>query len=336
VGALRGTSKEELLSDHYSPVEGCWETHPLAPEIREIGAGSFPRKEPPEIRGLGYVVRSLKAALWAFHKSSNFCEGCLLAANLGDDADTTAAVYGQLTGAFYGEEGIPKNWLEKLAMREKIVSFADKLSALSRRADINPSSLRSQHYRAEVHRAADEEVLPVPFDRSYWVVPGRFLAGAYPGDPVTGEAEKKLRLFLDAGIRFFVDLTFRGDRNLFGYQLIPYQDLLGKFSVDRFKVTYRRMPVADLDVPSRDEMREILDLIDGAILSSLPVYVHCLGGIGRTGTVVGCWLVRHGVEQGKGAIDLIRKLRRNEAHALMSSPQTAQQQRFILEWNQGE
>jgi len=84
-------------------------------------------KEPPEIEGSGYVVRSLEAALWAFHRSDSFRDGCPLAVNLGDDADTTAAVYGQLAGACYGERGIPKEWLEKLAMRGVIVSFADSL-----------------------------------------------------------------------------------------------------------------------------------------------------------------------------------------------------------------
>ncbi|NLT66604.1 MAG: ADP-ribosylglycohydrolase family protein [Acidobacteria bacterium] len=92
---------------------------------------SFRRKELPEIKGTGYVVRSLEAALWAFSKSNSFREGCLLAANLGNDADTTAAVYGQLAGAFYGEQGIPAEWREKLAMREKIEFFADRLLLLS-------------------------------------------------------------------------------------------------------------------------------------------------------------------------------------------------------------
>jgi ADP-ribosylglycohydrolase len=131
-GALDGATREELLSDHFSPVEGYWQNHPLTAEIREIAGGSFRVKEPPEIKGSGYVVRSLEAALWAFHKSSSFREGCLLAANLGDDADTTAAVYGQLAGACYGEPGIPGSWIQKLAMRDTITSFAGELYALSR------------------------------------------------------------------------------------------------------------------------------------------------------------------------------------------------------------
>ncbi len=134
VGALRGTGKEELLSELYCPIDGYWKVNSLVPEIHEVASGSFRRKEPPEIKGTGYVVRSLEAALWAFHKSGSFREGCLLAANLGDDADTTTAVYGQLAGAFYGESGIPIEWTGKLALREIIVSFADRLCEMQQQA----------------------------------------------------------------------------------------------------------------------------------------------------------------------------------------------------------
>ncbi len=114
-GAVGGAAKEDLLSERYAPLAGYWKTNPLAPEIEEIAAGSFKRLNPPDIQGTGYVVRSLEAALWAFHKSSTFREGCLLAVNLGNDADTTGAIYGQLAGAYYGEDGIPSDWREKLA-----------------------------------------------------------------------------------------------------------------------------------------------------------------------------------------------------------------------------
>jgi ADP-ribosylglycohydrolase len=127
VGALRGASKEELLSDHYSPAAGLWDEQPLAPRIAEIAAGSFRRREPPEIRGTGYVVQSLEAALWAFDRGSSFREGALLAVNLGDDADTTGAVYGQLAGAYYGEAGIPAEWRERIVMSDLIASLAERL-----------------------------------------------------------------------------------------------------------------------------------------------------------------------------------------------------------------
>ncbi len=127
VGATQGLSKEQLLSDQYSPVEGLWQEKPLHPEIAAVAAGSFKQKQPPEIQGSGYVVQSLEAALWAFHNSSSFKQGCLMAVNLGDDADTTAAVYGQLAGAYYGSPGIPLSWRKRLAMSKEISAMADSL-----------------------------------------------------------------------------------------------------------------------------------------------------------------------------------------------------------------
>ena len=130
VGAVQSVDKATLLSPHYSPVAGLWEREPLCVDIDEIAAGSFKSKEPPEIVGSGYVVKSLEAALWAFHHSTDFRDGCLLAVNLGDDADTTAAIYGQIAGAYYGIDGIPQDWREKIAMAELITELADGLLGL--------------------------------------------------------------------------------------------------------------------------------------------------------------------------------------------------------------
>jgi ADP-ribosyl-[dinitrogen reductase] hydrolase len=129
LGALEGRSKEELLSSFFypGPEEDYWKRHPLSPEIAEIANGSFKRKQPPAIIGTGFVVRSLEAALWAFYCSDSFREGALRAVNLGNDADTTGAIYGQLAGAFYGVNAIPGEWLERLTMREFIREKADAL-----------------------------------------------------------------------------------------------------------------------------------------------------------------------------------------------------------------
>src|SRR5690606_28237969 len=131
VGALQGETKSELLSAYYRPGNERWSVADFPAELASVARGSFKSKTPPAIRGTGYVVESLEAALWAFHRTTTFEEGCLLAANLGDDADTTAAVYGQLAGAFYGEQGIPSHWLERLAHRERITRFADDLFAFT-------------------------------------------------------------------------------------------------------------------------------------------------------------------------------------------------------------
>ena len=127
VGALQGRTKEDLLLTTFSPVPRLWSAQPLTPAIARVANGSFLQEQPPVIRGDGYVTRSLEAALWAFAKSTCYEEGALLAVNLGEDADTTGAVYGQLAGAHYGVDSIPERWRGKLAKRDLLESFASRL-----------------------------------------------------------------------------------------------------------------------------------------------------------------------------------------------------------------
>lgn len=131
VGAVQGYSKEQLLSPQFSPVKNYWDLHPLTRDISTIANGSLRVKEPPEIRGMGYVVDSLEAALWAFARTENFRDGCLAAVNLGDDADTTGAIYGQLAGAYYGAGAIPDEWKNTLVKRDLIEQFSKDLFRLT-------------------------------------------------------------------------------------------------------------------------------------------------------------------------------------------------------------
>jgi ADP-ribosyl-[dinitrogen reductase] hydrolase len=131
VGLLNGQAKDEVLARGYEAVPGLWDHEPLAPTVARIRRGSFRERMPPQIRGGGHVIASLEAALWAFSISSSFAEGALAAVNLGDDADTTGAVYGQIAGAAYGLSGIPAGWLGKLAWRDRIQAIADALCPAS-------------------------------------------------------------------------------------------------------------------------------------------------------------------------------------------------------------
>ena len=135
VGALSGQPKQMLLSPPQKwefLVPGALDILArLEPGIVEVANGSFKHKQPPSIQGSGYVVRGMEAALWAFHRSTSFHQGALMSANLGDDADTTTAIYGQLAGAYYGQEGIPADWLSKLAQVDVITTFADNLFDLA-------------------------------------------------------------------------------------------------------------------------------------------------------------------------------------------------------------
>ena len=117
-----------LRGSAFTPVDGLWEREPPAPKVAAVADGSFREREPPEIRGGGYVVDALEAALWAVHRTGSFEDAVLAAVNLGDDADTTAAIAGQLAGAAYGLDGIPARWRERVVRGEEIVGLADSLS----------------------------------------------------------------------------------------------------------------------------------------------------------------------------------------------------------------
>jgi ADP-ribosyl-[dinitrogen reductase] hydrolase len=122
--ALSGESKEEIL---FAGHRALLPEADLAPRIAYIAAGSYVDKESDDVRGSGYVVASLEAALWSFYTTSGYHEAILRAANLGDDADTTAAICGQIAGAYYGFEAIPAGWRERCAMQPDIVALADRL-----------------------------------------------------------------------------------------------------------------------------------------------------------------------------------------------------------------
>jgi ADP-ribosylglycohydrolase len=119
-GLIHGIDRQEVLDAKWGPLLHLRQIRALHPEVEEVTAGSFREKQPPEIVGSGYVVKSLEAALWAFNDAKDFRAAVLRAVNLGDDADTTGAVCGQLAGAYWGESGIPREWQEGLAQPEMI------------------------------------------------------------------------------------------------------------------------------------------------------------------------------------------------------------------------
>jgi protein-tyrosine phosphatase len=168
---------------------------------------------------------------------------------------------------------------------------------------------------------------PIPY--TYWVEPTRFLAGIYPGADEEAKARKKLRQILKAGITFFLDLT-EADK------LKPYALLLQEeATILGLSAKHQRLSVSDFGVPTPSEMLHILDTIDAALGAGQGVYLHCWFGIGRTGTVVGCYLVRHGMS-GEAALDKITQLREViPGSGLRSSPETEEQRQMILNWSVG-
>jgi ADP-ribosylglycohydrolase len=126
-GLIHGLDRDEVLSPDWEPLQQLRTLEPLHDEVGEVSRGSFRERQPPEISGSGYVVRSLEAALWAFHDAADFRDAVLKAVNLGDDADTTGAVCGQLAGAYWGESDIPDAWIAGLAERSMIEDILQNL-----------------------------------------------------------------------------------------------------------------------------------------------------------------------------------------------------------------
>ncbi len=158
---------------------------------------------------------------------------------------------------------------------------------------------------------------PVP--DSYWVEPCRLCAGEYPFTQVPTEALQKLRRICAAGVDTFIDLTEEGE-----YGLAPYAHHLDGLE-------YVRLPIADLDVPTAGSMNEILDSIDDALSRGRTVYLHCYGGVGRTGTVVACHLIRQG-STADNALTSIAEWRRETPDGHRESPETPAQRRFVAAW----
>jgi hypothetical protein len=155
-----------------------------------------------------------------------------------------------------------------------------------------------------------------------YVVTERLLAGVYPGAADADAAERRMRAFAESGIATFVDLTHPAD------VLAPYDHLLPP---DGRRIAH---PIVDLGTTTIPHMTRILDDVDSALAHDRAVYVHCWGGIGRTGTVVGCWLVRHGLDE-CDPLRTIARLRRGVRDAWASSPQTAAQRAMVTGWKRG-
>jgi len=175
--------------------------------------------------------------------------------------------------------------------------------------------------------------LSKPFHQSYWVRPGLLCAGQYPGSEIHAEAEAKLNGLLDCSIRRTINLVQLDERAPNGKRFVPYQDILQSLAAQRGQVVEcLRMDFPDGSVPGRKLMSAILDSIDASIEASEPVYVHCFGGHGRTGTVIGCYLVRHG-DTAEQALARIKEWRKPLPHNW--HPFENGQEEFVRGWQPG-
>jgi protein-tyrosine phosphatase len=169
-----------------------------------------------------------------------------------------------------------------------------------------------------------------PILESYWIDPDRFLAGEYPGGFDDSEiTRRRMTAFLEAGINTFFDLTQ-------SHELVSYESILKKqAAIHGIEPAYYRFAVRDHHIPSHETMSVILDAIDDALNAGRNIYLHCWGGIGRTGTAVGCYLVRHGMTNEEALTQVGEWFRTMPKHIFFpTSPETDEQIQFVCNWRE--
>jgi hypothetical protein len=178
---------------------------------------------------------------------------------------------------------------------------------------------------------------------TYWVNPDHVMAGAYPGSPDASDTRRRIRWLLARGIRRFVDLTEEGEQSGRGSPLLSYARLLAaEAKLAGVPSDHCRLPIGDMEAPRLEQMWEILEYLDAADARREPAYIHCLGGRGRTGTVVACYLLHRSVRGGKpltaeGALAELTMLRESQGVSEpRDSPQTSLQFDFVKNWPEGD
>lgn len=173
----------------------------------------------------------------------------------------------------------------------------------------------------------------IPFPNAYWVMPEQLMAGEYPGAKNPKQAYQKIYGLLRCGIRTFLNLMEPGELDYYGKTFSPYEPIVDFVARElQLNVSCVQFPVRDMDVPSIKTMNAILGHIEWMQAAGRPVYVHCLAGLGRTGTVVGCWLIRHGLATRDTVLDHIQRLRLHAENAWQASPQTEIQRQMVIRW----
>lgn len=170
--------------------------------------------------------------------------------------------------------------------------------------------------------------LSTPFENSYWVIADQFMAGQIPTSSNTAQSHSKLDQLISFQVQTVINLMEPQERNSDGVLFYPYAPYLQQRGIDTYS-----FPVVDLSIPSRELMTSILRVIDEEMDKGKRIYLHCWGGIGRTGTVVGCYLKQKGLATNQNVFEQIAILKQYSGLAHRLSPETDEQRQFVLQWD---
>ncbi|HUW40773.1 MAG TPA: ADP-ribosylglycohydrolase family protein [Rectinemataceae bacterium] len=331
-GLLRGQGPAEAYAAGMAEARNLLPTLPASFRIesrayeRVLGGGlaGLPRRD---LRGSGYVVHCLEASLWCLATTDSFSSCVLAAVNLGEDSDTTGAVAGGLAGLAYGMDAIPPEWRGVLARRDEIEALAAQLAAA---VSARP-----------------------PFAGSYWILPGRLLAGPHPLAVPEAESRARVEALREAGIEVVVDLTDDGEK--FPVDAAAYEALLGGGGSsgggssagggssrgggasgarsEKGRIERRRAPLRDFGAEAAG-VRRAVGQVEAALESGCRVYLHCRGGVGRTGMVAAACLVERGLAAPSEALGLLAALRAAAGES-RPSPETPEQRELVAAWRPG-
>lgn len=174
----------------------------------------------------------------------------------------------------------------------------------------------------------------LPFPRSYALIPWRFYAGCCPGDRDPRLMQVKLRALRNCRVTHFINLMEEDERDQAGRPFASYEESYRSLMEEEGKAAhFLHHPLADLGVPTTEAMGALLDAIDAALDGGAVLYLHCGGGRGRTGTVAGCWLARHGEPE---PLALLQQLTEPARDPFGEVPETASQRDFVRAWQAGQ
>lgn len=203
---------------------------------------------------------------------------------------------------------------------------------------LSPGSVTGLKRKIEMlETLVKQDEYELPFNGTYWVEHGNVMAGCYPGSADIEIMTARLEALINARFGLIINLTMPDEINFQDKEISQYEYYMNRMAAfEGLDLSFIRFPIRDMGVPSYHFMKKILDTIDRALTTGRRVYIHCWSGCGRTGTVIGCYLIRHGAATPINVLNMIKILRSYGRMTTGASPETPEQENMVRSWRIGE